>query len=320
MASPITYYLPKKILKIAFPLIIIERRTNYTNGDVVVEPLAAFIRGDVKISSILLPDLSRMAFEYEPKPITWLNKTTLGIEYDPDGAGLLLSLNSQETNLIGDIISATIDLASSLVKIAPVAVARDVVPAGPTVESVINTERQLDVVNFIEPKLDEKIMVPLPVLAVELPTVNIYFSKYPGGTVPDWTKTSQTKEENRLIFYLLPISVLVKVEVENNSYIEKQTVAEELVYLPQFGHLQSKEVIQKSWWFGASMNTTFNFSASTGSLQKFTVTTDSNVKDLLADAKKAADARKAATPIRSSNSLSDSPSRPSPPGNSPLSR
>src|SRR5579872_3264037 len=121
MSAEIAYYLPKKMLKVSLPLIIVEKKTIYASGKTEVEPVDAYIKGDIDITSILLPDIARGKVIYTPGGFGFLKKNTLAVEFDGEGAGILISFNSQDTSAVAAVVSATIDLASSLAKVAAAA-------------------------------------------------------------------------------------------------------------------------------------------------------------------------------------------------------
>jgi hypothetical protein len=310
MSAKITYYLPKKILKISFPLTIVEKKTTYNSGRSEVSPVESYIRGDIKVMPLLIPDEQRGKFIYSPAGISFLMKNTLAVEYDGEGAGLLLSLNTAQTNLVGDVISAAINVAASVVSAGALLPAAMATPSADPVTSVDYSERQLDIVQLVVPGRGKTIPLVLPDLPNN-PRISIAFRDNPGtvysetasgaspvgntssGASPgnDTSSAVSPAGDKKNIWYLVARPMIVAVIVENNAYIPRQTVAEEIIYFPQFGELTPIEIVRKSWWFFGAINTSLNFSPSTGSLQKFCITTESNVKDLLADAQKGTDAR-----------------------------
>lgn len=328
MSTKITYYLPKKVLKISLPLIVVEKKTTYNSGRSEVHPVESYIRGDVKITPILVPDEQRGKFTYLPDDMSFLKKNTVAVEYDGEGAGLLLSLNTSQVNLVGDVISAAIDVAAALLPAvglaamtaqpgAPAASAHpaasaDLIASVDPVASVDYAERQLDIVQLVTPGRDKTVPVVLPDLPNK-PRVSVTFRDNPGtvyrepapdypagdkagsgagdkGASPACDKAASGAGDKNNIWYLAARPMIMTVIVENNSYIPRQTVVEEIVYFPQFGELSPVEIVRKSWWFFGAINTSVTFSPSTGSLQKFCVTAESNINDLLADAGKGIDA------------------------------
>jgi hypothetical protein len=292
MPSKITYYLPKKILKISFPLTIVEKKTTYTSGRSEVSPVESYIRGDIKIIPLLVPDEQRGQFTYSPDDISFLKKNTLAVEYDAEGAGLLRSLNAAQTNLIGEVISTAIDVAASVAGSGALLPAALAAQASDPVTSVDYSEKQLDIVQLVTPARGKTIQVALPDLP-NTPGVSVTFRDNAGAVYSEPAAGPSPADDKNHIWYLAAKPLIVLVVVENNAYIPKLTVAEEVLYFPQFGELTSIEIVRKSWWFFGSLNTALNFSPSTGSLQKACITAESNIKDLLADAQRGIDARNA---------------------------
>lgn len=285
MATKITYYLPKKIVKISFPLTIVEKKTTYNSGRAEVSPVEAYIKGEIKIIPLLLPDEQRGTFAYLPDDISVLKKNTVSVEYDAEGAGLLMSLNAAQNNLIGDVINATIDVAAAVLGSKALTPAAMSAVADP-VASVDYVERQLDIVQLVTPGRGKTVAIALPELPAS-PRISIAFRDSPGAVYTEASAvTDEGRDDKNNVWYLVAKPLILSIIVENNAYIPKQTVAEDIVYFPQFGELRSVPVVRKSWWFFGAVNTVLNFSPSTGSLQKVCFTAETNIKDLLADTQK----------------------------------
>lgn len=315
MSAEIAYYLPKKMLKVSLPLIIVEKKTIYASGATEIEPVDAYIKGDLDITSILIPDLARGKVIYTPGGFGFLKKNTLAVEFDGEGAGILISFNSQDTSAVATVISSTIDLASSLAKVAAAAAAtetlRGITQPAP---EIFYTERQLEIVQLIDPVREGEIAIDMPSLP-RVPKATLKFHEFKGAEYHDARPVSLSKEDKTKIWYLVARPLGVVLTIENNSYIAAQNVTAEILYFPQFGELSSKEIVSKWWWFLGSLNTALNFSASTGSLQKACISSEGNTNDLLADAKKAADSRNSWLTDQKKNAAAPKP--PPSPGSKP---
>lgn len=291
------YYLPKKLLKVAFSLTIVEKRLTYSDNHVEVQPFKAYIKGDFKLSSVLVPYETLGRLEFDPGDSS-LSKLGLTMEYDAEGAGLLLSFNSSQTNLIGDVVSATIDLAATVAAFVPFMAAIDLPADQQQLQPQIDyPERDLPITAIIDPKaLGKEFPISLPDFklsagqTLEMPSVVLLLEKCPESNYDEDPKKPITDNSGlkKGIRYFEAKPVKVKAIIRNNSYLKEFIPVQEIFHFPQFGPLREQPILRQNWWIFGSLSTALTFSASTGSLQKVCIGSASNIKDWLTDAQKAA--------------------------------
>ncbi|RDV16872.1 hypothetical protein DXT99_01800 [Pontibacter diazotrophicus] len=286
MNNAIEYYLPERVFKLTVKFLVKQELTYNENYEVIKIKLKdCYIQDDLLLEPLLHPVYThKYIFDYSKYRSFWY-QLSFEAQFDEEGAGILQSINIESTPVVKEIISGVVDVASSLIKLgtgtfltAPPAEAELI-----KVETIERTLTETYLIKIGDMESEEggySLTLPKPVIGdsiFQVPTIEVFIK--PNQVFEKEQNTANVITSKEGIFYREPVLSNIKVKVLNNGSIKEQNVIDEYSFFPQFGKIMPLKLTAGNILNKAGSKV--SFSKTTGGIEKFSLTTESTIKETL---------------------------------------
>lgn len=292
------YFLPKKIIYISVPFTIsqdklfkLDQATGQPEGGPIKFVTTVKVEGDIKIETKMYP------FMYKTLNLDPLGKAgrsfNFDVKYDQNGNGVISTINASQTPVTSEIITGTVNIISSALKLVsgmhgysggnelPTTIEQ-------TTEQKIVETRAVEIISdqtvglTIKPEIlaATTVVQPLPSVVVTITKESDPAIEYDKEMVKS-DNTDEAIKRNGVsgiwVFYRVPAVHLIQVKVLNNQLIKEQEIINQTLLIPQTGTevMLSIPILKKKKTFSVG------FDPETGNLSTYGLKKEAQVNENL---------------------------------------